>query len=78
LRKLKTRPDCLFVIDPAREKNAVKEANTSGIPVIALIDSNADPSLVTLPIPANDDAVTSIKLIVEAVAEGYRAGKQSA
>lgn len=76
IKQLQGKPDCLFVIDSRREKNAVKEANSIGVPVIALIDSNSDPDLVDIPIPANDDAVKSIQLIVEAVVAGYTAGKK--
>ena len=76
LRALKEVPDALFVIDPVREKVAVTEANVIDMPVIALIDSNGDPRKVSLPIPANDDAVKSISLIAKAVADGYEAGKK--
>lgn len=76
-RELKGRPDAIFVIDPNREDLALTEANLSDIPVVALIDSNGDPREVTLPIPSNDDALPCIKLIVEAVGAGYKAGKSS-
>jgi small subunit ribosomal protein S2 len=74
---LKDLPDALFVVDPVREKIAVKEALLMGIPVIGLADSNADPRQMDIAIPANDDALGSVKLIVDAVAAGYSAGKQS-
>lgn len=74
-RNLKDKPESLFIVDSVREDNAVKEARLVGVPTIALLDSNADPRDVDLPIPANDDAMGSIKLIVEFVAEGYKAGK---
>ena len=77
LRMLKSSPDALFVIDPKREKIAVTEANINDIPVVAMIDSNCDPREITLPIPANDDAVGSIELIVKAVAAGYKEGKKA-
>lgn len=77
IKDLTGKPDALFVIDPNREKNAVKEARVSGIPVIALIDSNSNPDLIQYPIPANDDARKSIEFIVTAVLEGYAAGKAS-
>lgn len=75
IKALKQRPDALFVIDPSREKNAVKEAESTGVPIIGLVDSNTDPRALTVAIPANDDAATSIEFIVKAVAEGYKAGK---
>lgn len=77
IKNMKGQPDCLFVIDPKREKIAITEADKVGVPVMALIDSNENPDKVTLPIPGNDDAVNSIKLIVEAVADGYKQGRAS-
>jgi ribosomal protein S2 len=72
----------VFVIDPAKEHIAIAEANRLKIPVIALADTNADPSLIQYIIPGNDDAIRSIKLITskvaEAAAEGARLGKQRA
>jgi small subunit ribosomal protein S2 len=76
IRDLKDRPDALFVIDPKRERNAINEARSMGIPVIALIDSNTDPSDIDLVIPANDDSAKSIRFVVEQIAQGYAAGKQ--
>lgn len=76
LRTLKKKPDALFVVDPQREDIAVTEANTEGVPVVAMVDSNGDPDQLDIAIPANDDAVTSIKLIVEQIGEAYQAGKQ--
>lgn len=77
LRNLKDMPDALFIIDPKKERNAIAEAMTNEIPVVALIDTNSDPREVSLPIPANDDAVGSIELIVKAVAAGFKAGVAS-
>lgn len=77
LKGLKNRPDALFIVDPGREKNAVKEAGTIGIPTVGLVDTNTDPRPVDIAIPANDDAVSSITYIVQAVAEGYKAGRSS-
>src|ERR1700733_2216134 len=58
-------PSALFVVDVGHEKIAVAEAARCGIPSIALVDTNSDPSLVTYPIPGNDDAVKSVRIIVE-------------
>jgi small subunit ribosomal protein S2 len=73
---LKGTPAALVVIDPRKEKTAVREAVRSDLPVVALIDSNSDPSLITYPIPGNDDAIKSINLIINtlasAVEEGYK------
>jgi len=75
VKDVKSTPDCVFVVDPKREIIAITEARAEGVPVVALIDSNADPDLVDLPIPANDDAVKSIRFIVDQFAAGYMAGK---
>lgn len=72
-------PDAIFVVDIRREHIAVEEARRLGVPVIALVDTNCDPELVTHPIPANDDALRSIKLITaviaDAIVEGLKAGE---
>jgi len=77
IRGMKELPDALFIVDSVREDIAVKEAHTMNVPVVALVDSNADPREVDLAIPANDDAMGSIKFIVDAVAAGYKAGRAS-
>jgi small subunit ribosomal protein S2 len=77
IKTLKQRPDALFVIDPGREKNVIKEATTIGVPLIGLVDSNSDPRQLDIAIPANDDALSSITLVVEAVTNGYKAGRSS-
>ena len=69
IKEMKKLPDALFIVDPLEEHNAVAEARKLGIPVFALIDTNADPTLVDYPIPSNDDAVRSIKLMVSVVAD---------
>ena len=62
-------PDVIFIIDSAYEKIALKEARNLGIPVVAMVDSNADPRLVDYPIPINDDAMKSIRLIMDVVSQ---------
>lgn len=62
-------PGALFVVDVCREVNAVKEAKRLGIPVVALVDTNADPDPIDYVIPGNDDSVRGIQLIVEKIAE---------
>jgi small subunit ribosomal protein S2 len=69
-------PGCLFVVDTKREQIAVREANRLGIPVVAVCDTNADPDLVQYPIPGNDDALRSVKLITSMIAESVLAGRQ--
>ena len=75
IKEMKKLPDALFVVDPLEEHNAVAEAKKLGIPVFALIDTNADPRTVDFPIPANDDAVRSIKLLVSLLADAICEGK---
>jgi len=69
-------PDALFVIDVRREENACREAVARNIPVIAICDTNADLSLVTYPIPGNDDAIKAIQIVTDAVAEAYGEGRE--
>ena len=69
IKEMKKLPDALFVVDPLEEHNAVAEARKLHIPVFALIDTNADPNSVDYPIPSNDDAVRSIKLMVSVIAD---------
>jgi len=75
---LKDLPAALFVVDIAREKAAVMEGRRLGIPVVAIVDSNADPTLVDYPIPANDDARKSVELLVKIIGEAITAGRQLA
>jgi small subunit ribosomal protein S2 len=67
-------PDIIFVIDTVKEKLAIEEANKLGIPVIAVVDSNADPEGVTFPIPGNDDAIRAITLYCDMVASAVLDG----
>ena len=61
-------PDIMFVIDANKEELAIKEANTLGIPVVAILDSNVSPDGIAFPVPANDDASRAIRLYCEAIA----------
>jgi small subunit ribosomal protein S2 len=77
IRKMKGVPDAVFVVDTAEEETAVREANKLGIPVIGIVDTNCDPTLVTFPIPGNDDAIRAITLFTRVVAESLEEGRQS-
>ncbi|MEO2068969.1 MAG: 30S ribosomal protein S2 [Desulfurobacteriaceae bacterium] len=68
-------PDALFIVDIVREENAVREARKAGVPVVALVDTNADPDLVDIPIPANDDAIRAIRLLTSRIADAVLEGK---
>lgn len=69
-------PGALVVVDPTREELAVNEARKLAIPVIAMVDTNCDPTLIDIPIPANDDAIRAIRLIVSRLADAAIEGQQ--
>lgn len=76
VKEMQGVPGALFVTDALNNDIAVREANKLGIPVVAIVDTNVDPRRIDYPIPANDDAVKSVKLIVENVAAAIASGKQ--
>ena len=75
IRNMKKVPDAVFIVDTAEEETAVNEANNLGIPVIGIVDTNCDPTLVRYPIPGNDDAIRAITLFTRTVAEAIEEGK---
>jgi small subunit ribosomal protein S2 len=75
IRDMTKLPDLLYVVDVRREETAVKEANTLGIPIVALVDTNCDPGGVDYVIPANDDAIRAIKLLTSKLADAVLEGK---
>jgi small subunit ribosomal protein S2 len=75
IRNMKRRPDLLFIIDVGREDSAVREANLLGIPIVAMVDTNCNPLNIDYVIPANDDAIRAIKLLVAKVADAVLEGK---
>jgi small subunit ribosomal protein S2 len=75
LKGMETLPQALFVVDPFNEKIAIAEAKKLGIPVIAVVDTNCDPSPVQFPIPGNDDAIRAIKLFAGRVADAITEGR---
>lgn len=76
IAKMTDLPSALFVVDTRHENTAVQEANQLGIPVIGLLSSDCDYSLVQYPVPANDAAVRTIKYVADAIAAAYTAGKK--
>ena len=78
MRAMNRLPECLIIVDPKKEKNAVKEARKLGIATVALIDTDCDPEQVDLPIPGNDDSMRSIDLIVNILADAIDEGKAQA
>ncbi len=75
IRNMKKLPDMLFVLDAVKEHIAVLEAKCLGIPVVAPLDTNCDPDLITYPIPGNDDAIRSIQLFCREMAAAVNEGK---
>jgi small subunit ribosomal protein S2 len=76
IRDMGGLPDVMFVIDANKEELAIKEANTLGIPVVAILDSNVSPDGIAFPVPANDDASRAIRLYCEAIAIAATRGNQ--
>ncbi|WP_265570824.1 30S ribosomal protein S2 [Sphingomicrobium nitratireducens] len=75
IRDMGGLPDVMFVVDTNKEDLAIKEANTLGIPVIAILDSNSDPSGIAFPVPGNDDASRAIRLYCDAIANASNIGR---
>jgi small subunit ribosomal protein S2 len=76
IRDMGGLPDVIFIIDVNKEELAVKEANVLGIPVVAILDSNTDPTGIAFPVPGNDDASRAIQLYVNAIADAVLDAKQ--
>ena len=76
IKEMKGMPGAIFVVDPKKEKIAVKEARVLGIPIVGMCDTNCDPDDVDYVIPANDDAIRAVKLIAGKMAEAVIEGKQ--
>jgi small subunit ribosomal protein S2 len=78
LRLLNRMPECVVVVDPKKEKNAIHEARKLGITTVALIDTDCDPDMVDLPIPGNDDGIRSIEIVIRHLADAVAATKGTA
>ncbi len=75
IKTMRKIPDIVIVVDQRREYNAIQECQKLGIPIIAMLDTNCDPDAVDIPIPANDDAIRSIKLILSKLADAIYEGR---
>ena len=75
LKTMNHLPDVAIIIDQKREITAIKECKKLGIPIVSILDTNCDPDLIDIPIPGNDDAVRSIKLILNSLTESIIKGK---
>ena len=69
IKDMRRLPDAVIVVDTKLESTAIAEAGRLGIPIIAIVDSNTDPTLIDYPIPANDDSIRTIQLIISALAD---------
>jgi small subunit ribosomal protein S2 len=78
IKNLTRLPGLLFVVDSKKERIAVAEANKLGIPIIALVDTNADPDLITVPIAGNDDAIKSVELVTHAISDAIIEARREA
>lgn len=78
IKNMTRLPDCVFIVDPNRERIAVAEANKLGIPVVGIVDTNCDPEHVDYVIPGNDDAIRAVKLFTSRVADSILEGAEIA
>ncbi|HET7528632.1 MAG TPA: 30S ribosomal protein S2, partial [Candidatus Saccharimonadales bacterium] len=78
IKEMAAKPGAVFVVDALQDSIAIKEARKLGVPVVALVDTNADPSVADYPIPCNDDATKAITLVLDYVQSAIEAGKQKA
>lgn len=76
IRHMDKYPDAIFIVDLKREHNAVAEARKLRIPIVALVDTNCDPTMVDYPIPGNDDSIRSIRVVLAAIQEKLAGTRQ--
>ncbi len=69
IKEMTRVPDVMFIADPRKERIAIQEAHTLGIPIVAIVDTNCDPEEVDFVIPGNDDAIRAVKLIASKIAD---------
>jgi len=75
VKDMEKLPDVVIIIDQKREITAIRECQKLGIPIISILDTNCNPDLIDIPIPGNDDAVGSIKLILQSLTDSINIGK---
>lgn len=78
IRNMNRVPGLMFVVDSKKEKIAVNEANKLNVPIVAIVDTNADPDLISVPIAGNDDAIRSVELITKAIADAVLEARREA
>lgn len=77
IKEIHARPGAVFVTDIQHDVNAIREARKLGIPIVAIVDTNTDPTDIDYPIPANDDAIKTIELICDYIAQSITTGKEA-
>jgi len=75
IKSMETLPSAVFIIDPRKEKIAVAEAQRLGIPIVAIVDTNCDPTGIDYPVPGNDDAIRAVRLITARIADAILEGR---
>ena len=76
IKDMEEIPGVIFLVDPKKEINAIKEAKKLNIPVVGIVDTNCNPEVLQYPIPGNDDAIRAVKLITDVMANAVIEGKQ--
>ncbi|HSX58351.1 MAG TPA: 30S ribosomal protein S2 [Candidatus Saccharimonadales bacterium] len=77
VRTMTKLPEAIFIVDSRKEDIAVKEARKMGVKIVAIVDTNGDPTTIDYPIPGNDDAIRAISILVKAIADSYDEGKNT-
>nr|ARW64972.1 ribosomal protein S2 [Polysiphonia sertularioides] len=77
IKNMKSLPDIVIVVDQKKETTAIQECTKLGVPTICILDTNCNPEIVDVPIPANDDAIRSIKLVLSKISDAILEGRQS-
>nr|QCI07364.1 ribosomal protein S2 [Leiomenia cribrosa] len=77
IKEMQKIPDLIIIVDQKRETTAIQECIKLGIPTICILDTNCDPEIIDIPIPANDDAIRSIKLVISTIADAILEGQQN-
>ncbi len=78
VRNMQRLPDAIFIVDSHKEENAVREAQKVGVKIVAIVDTNGDPTQVDFAVPGNDDAIRAITILVKTIADSYLEGKEKA
>ena len=78
IKDLNGKPGAVLILDVLGDINAIKEAKTIGVPVVAVVDTNADPTLIDYVIPANDDAIKGVDLLLDYISQAIQEGKAQA